>query len=418
MATATPAHYQVGMTLDDVLKDPAHASLVARPEIQKLIAMFRAYPSDVTAKALSNVLGLGNGPNADRHLTKEGRIASNLTNTQRGILGGAMVGGLVAVPALLGGGAAAAGAGGGSGAAGGSTAAGVGSTVGKIVSGLQAGGKIAGSFADAMSANREYDDFYNENYDERERRRGEFELEKAGLDLTRRQFANDSYDRDFRNAIRGGFLSGVQDVDIQAPDGIPMGSVSGGLRPSAILDKEKIGNRVRQDALRGLLNPLSADDVPDAPLPNITAGMTKQQVQDEWDRYVASRGKQSLPTSREQWGTYWDEWGHKDPEYLARRMRDADEFTGGPRKLPPLPTLGPLSTPRSRGKAEKLLGGINLLGQTVPLLRDLFGGPKPLPPTIRSSGRPVALPGRTNLGVPPMSPGVDPSWLTGGVSFY
>ncbi len=87
---------------------------------------------------------------------------------------------------------------------------------------------------------------------------------------------------DYNNAVRGGLLQGLQDVKITAPPGIPMGTVTGGLRPSAITNKSDIGSQMQQAAMLDLLsnNPggasarLSGINIPTAPaLPNESAGM-------------------------------------------------------------------------------------------------------------------------------------------------
>lgn len=71
--------------------------------------------------------------------------------------------------------------------------------------------------------------------------------------VRRSESAQDNYQRNLSNALRGGLLQGVQDVNVSSPAGIPRGNVTGGLRPSAIVGREDIGKRLQDQANRNLL---------------------------------------------------------------------------------------------------------------------------------------------------------------------
>jgi hypothetical protein len=77
--------------------------------------------------------------------------------------------------------------------------------------------------------------------------------QKADQDATNAR-ANVATDTGYRNtqmgnAIRGGLLSGVQDAVITPPEGIQMGQITGGLRPSAIQNKTAMGDQFQRDAM-------------------------------------------------------------------------------------------------------------------------------------------------------------------------
>lgn len=81
-------------------------------------------------------------------------------------------------------------------------------------------------------------------------------FEEAGLDLDRREYTDKSRSQGYNDRLRGGLLQGLQDFEVEAPEGIPVGKISGGLRPSAILNKEALGRDMERGAIqRGLEGP-------------------------------------------------------------------------------------------------------------------------------------------------------------------
>jgi hypothetical protein len=126
-------------------------------------------------------------------------------------------------------------------------------------------GQGLGAVEQARGLNRLSDNADMSAYDAAERQRAQLELQKAQADLQRRQYQSDEYQRNARNSVYGGYLSGVQDVNVQAPDGIPMGTVTGGLRPSAITNKDQIGEELQRRALMQMMNPDALPDLPDIP---------------------------------------------------------------------------------------------------------------------------------------------------------
>jgi hypothetical protein len=85
-------------------------------------------------------------------------------------------------------------------------------------------------------------------------------LDLAGLDLERREYTDKARSQGYNDRARGGLLQGLQDFEIEAPEGITVGKISGGLRPSAILNKEALGRDMERGAIqRGLEGPQFAD---------------------------------------------------------------------------------------------------------------------------------------------------------------
>lgn len=85
-------------------------------------------------------------------------------------------------------------------------------------------------------------------------------LDMAGIDIDRREYADKSRATGYKDRLQGGLLQGLQDFEIEPPAGITMGKISGGLRPSAILNKESLGRDMERGAIqRGLEGPKFAD---------------------------------------------------------------------------------------------------------------------------------------------------------------
>lgn len=173
------------------------------------------------------------------------------------------------LPALFGAGGAAAGTG-----AGASTAAATGAGLSArtlLPQLLDVGGLLAGGLAGGREAGRAAEQDANQTDFDNQSSQYRNALAGTNIDLERRKFQADNYDRQSHNATRGGLLQGLQDVSIQAPAGIQMGTVTGGLRPSAIQGKNEIGAALQRNAMIDLLDPTkvnggqSLPDMPTAP---------------------------------------------------------------------------------------------------------------------------------------------------------
>jgi hypothetical protein len=199
-----------------------------------------------------------------------------------GLMAGATVAGGAALgaPVLGFGGAAAGGgaAGGGytanavnataSAATGGAGAAGMAGIPSWLQRALGMGSEALGAISEQRAANRAGEIDYDTIRDAAEQRRHSGMLDALRADLDQRRFLSDEYGRNTGRAIHGGLLQGTQDVDIQAPAGVQMGTVSGGLRPSSITGKEDIGRTLQQRAMQELTNPTQPGGVgPDGPTP-------------------------------------------------------------------------------------------------------------------------------------------------------
>ena len=80
--------------------------------------------------------------------------------------------------------------------------------------------------------------------------------EEAGIDLDRREYTDKSRSQGYTDRMRGGLLEGLQDFQVTPPEGVQMGQISGGLRPSAMIGREALGREMSRSAIqRGLEGP-------------------------------------------------------------------------------------------------------------------------------------------------------------------
>ena len=75
-------------------------------------------------------------------------------------------------------------------------------------------------------------------------------FDEADLDLKRREYADKSRTTGYGDRLQGGLLQGLQDFSIEAPEGVNVGKISGGLRPSAMIGKEALGRDMARSAIQ------------------------------------------------------------------------------------------------------------------------------------------------------------------------
>lgn len=83
----------------------------------------------------------------------------------------------------------------------------------------------------------------------------DYNLSRAELEMRQREFGQREGQINRRNALAGGLLEGIEDISFDRPAGIPSRGPSGGLRPSAILNRDELGAFIREQAMRDLVNP-------------------------------------------------------------------------------------------------------------------------------------------------------------------
>ncbi len=175
-----------------------------------------------------------------------------------GILAGATLtgGALAGAPILgLGGGAAAGGGSAAGGAAGGSAAGTAAGTTAATTAGTSIGSKI---LSGAKKAKDVVGDVSNVA--------GNIAAGRASgraIEATQEQGAArdeaDAYQRAIRQALLGSVLKGAKDVSITPPEGIEMGTITGGARPSAIANKDELAELILKGARGRLANPPNVD---------------------------------------------------------------------------------------------------------------------------------------------------------------
>lgn len=147
------------------------------------------------------------------------------------------------------------------------TAAGAGGIMSQLRSAapyLDAGGRVAGAMSESRAANRAAEADYNQQQNRAEADRQRALNDQIRLDLEQRRYADDNQQQQIRNAMFGDFASGVQDVSIQSPDGVPRSNITGGMRPSAMANRGKVGSAVYQRAVANVLDPLEPSGLMDA----------------------------------------------------------------------------------------------------------------------------------------------------------
>ena len=80
-------------------------------------------------------------------------------------------------------------------------------------------------------------------------------MQGINTDLAQRRYNSSEYQRNAGNAARGSYMEGVQDFNVTPPPGVNMGTVTGGARPSAIVDKEGLGGLLRRQAVAQMVTP-------------------------------------------------------------------------------------------------------------------------------------------------------------------
>jgi hypothetical protein len=129
---------------------------------------------------------------------------------------------------------------------------------------LEAGGRVAGAVSAARAANRGVEAEYGQQQDRAAAVRQGLLNDQIGMDLDQRRYADDHNQQQIRNALFGDFLTGVNDVSIASPDGVPRSNITGGLRPSAMANRGTVGREVYQRSIANVLDPLQPGGIADA----------------------------------------------------------------------------------------------------------------------------------------------------------
>jgi hypothetical protein len=106
---------------------------------------------------------------------------------------------------------------------------------------------------------------YNLDYDKNAIGRYLAELNSSQQQLDRRKYGDDAYQQAISDRVYGSMLQGLQDVTIQAPAGIRVGQITGGLRPSAISNRGDVGSDLETNARDRMQHPTPLPDLPTVP---------------------------------------------------------------------------------------------------------------------------------------------------------
>ena len=115
-------------------------------------------------------------------------------------------------------------------------------------------------------------------------------LQAILADLAQRRFTGDEYQRSVRNAVGGGLIAGMEDPTFTPPPGVQMGTVTGGIKPSAIRNAPMIGNEMQRQAILDLMNPLQPGGIQSG-----VPGASRNAVPRQFTR-VPGAGQTFIPT--------------------------------------------------------------------------------------------------------------------------
>ena len=185
-------------------------------------------PSLIAPNAATAATGAGGAAGA----AAPGFVSSSVAGTAGGIGGGAAAG--AGAPSLI-----------------------AGMSLPELIS---TGSAVAGSVGAGRQAGRDQANQTALTADQVANDRYRTQLEALRYDDERRGgLAND--------ALRGSYLQNVQDVNITAPDGIRMGTVTGGARPSLLTNRGAVGGDLERKAMLDLLKSQPAGPAPAVPQP-------------------------------------------------------------------------------------------------------------------------------------------------------
>lgn len=295
---------------------------------------------------------------------------------------------------------------------------------------IQQGGRALSSYISGRDENRAIDNYYDMAYQDAERERALLEMKQLEMDLVQRRFVEDLYDTNVRRSVYGGLLNGIEDVNIQAPAGIPMGNVTGGLRPSAIQNRQQIGEMMQRRSLPELANPTNVAGAPQANFGssvgwgwntpnggetnfnyNAPASWTdaswaqntertpgyRPSVKEITYRALNESGIDPATASPEQVISTLQRYGinatSPAPGQIDFGLGEGPIAlngwrtlgnTGQATRLPQMPRIAPSVRPRTGGRSDTVLSGINAGVSMLPSILSLFGG-QPQSPRILPS---------------------------------
>ncbi len=255
----------------DRIEAEAFAKIQSDPELMALVSQYASSAGPARRRLISQIDALakqkGILPENYRTQYDDGAL-SGVDHQNWFERNGAKLAGVAALAPLaftgigaLAGGGAAASAGGTAAGAGASAGAGAGGAIGGWLPAITTGAKLVNAATEGRQASRQNQADYNLSYDAGERARQSVANQSIQTDLDQRRYLDDLFAAKSKQAVKGGLISGVQDINIQRPSGIPSANITGGLRPSAVTNKAQIGDAMQRNALMELLNPTQAPGI-------------------------------------------------------------------------------------------------------------------------------------------------------------
>lgn len=150
------------------------------------------------------------------------------------------------------------------------------STAQKIMQGIQTAGSVAGSIAKGREAGRDKEILVNSDQDKTrlaaDRNYEQALIERAALDLQRREDSRASETDAYRKAMASALALNMRDAAFNRPDGVPNISLGGGARPSAIgAQGREAAEILNRKALENLLAGSNYDELPGLTKSTVTA---------------------------------------------------------------------------------------------------------------------------------------------------
>jgi hypothetical protein len=134
---------------------------------------------------------------------------------------------------------------------------------------LAASGSAANAYGSNITAGNSAQTQYETLLLQQQRDQNNAAVQQALAQLQQKGFQSSQGQLALKNALQGGLLQGTKDVSIQAPGNIHMGTITGGLKPSALTGGAQIGSDLQRQSVMNLMQPDAASG---GPMPALNTG--------------------------------------------------------------------------------------------------------------------------------------------------
>lgn len=123
-------------------------------------------------------------------------------------------------------------------------------------------GKAASGISNARAADRAEDINVGFARDQQEKARFDSLVQAAQQDILNRKYQDNAYAQAADQRLFGGALQGMEDAHITRPGTVPTVTMTGGLRPSMLLNRAQVGADLEASAADRMAHPAQLPDLP------------------------------------------------------------------------------------------------------------------------------------------------------------